>query len=128
MDTILIFIYDGECPFCNKFAELLELKSKLPNLIVKNARESQFEIPSGYDMDVKGALLINGNEMLSGSEAINYLCKKITNPSDPLLSILKIVFKSASRTDFIFPFLLRARRLSLFIKRVPIKLKSTTTN
>ena len=31
MENKLIFIYDGECPFCSKFAALLELKSNLPD-------------------------------------------------------------------------------------------------
>ena len=30
------FIYDGECPFCNHFAELLELKSKVSNIYLHN--------------------------------------------------------------------------------------------
>ena len=58
MQSKLIFIYDGECPFCNQFAELLELKSNLPNLEIKNARERPNQIPDNYDMDIKGAILI----------------------------------------------------------------------
>ena len=122
MEDKLIFIYDGECPFCNQFAELLELKSNLPNIIIKDARAKPIEIPIGYDIDTKGALLVNGNELLSGASAINFICSQIENPSDPLLQILRIVFKSRNRTIFIFPFLLISRRITLFFKGVSRKL------
>ena len=32
MTSNYTFIYDGECPFCNHFAELLEIKSKVNNI------------------------------------------------------------------------------------------------
>ena len=118
----LIFIYDGECPFCKKFAELLELKSNLPNIEIKDARKNIDDVPEGYDMDVKGALLIKGTEMLSGSNAINYICSKIKSPSSSLLKLLTAIFLSNKRTELIFPILLRARRILLFSKRVPRKL------
>ena len=41
MKTEITFIYDGECPFCNHFAELLELKSKIKNITILDARKNQ---------------------------------------------------------------------------------------
>ena len=122
MESNLVFIYDGQCPFCNQFAELLELKSNLPNIQVKNARENPSDLPENYDMDISGAILIHDNEMLCGSEAIHRVCSQIDEPSDSLLRFLSVVFSSSSRTNSIFPFLLIARRISLFFKRVPRKL------
>ncbi len=122
MSSKLIFIYDGQCPFCNHFAELLELKSGLSNIQVKNAREMPPELPQGYDMDVKGAILIKDNEMLYGANAINWICSQIEEPSDSLLKILKVIFSSNQRTGLIFPLLLIARRITLFIKGIPRKL------
>ena len=90
-ESRLIFIYDGECPFCNQFAELLELKSNLPNIQVKNARNQPSEIPDNYDMDLKGAILIQDGEMLFGAEAINSISSQIKNPSDSLLRFLTII-------------------------------------
>ena len=34
------FIYDGECPFCNHFAELLEIKSKITNINILDGRKN----------------------------------------------------------------------------------------
>ena len=119
------FIYDGECPFCNHFAELLELKSKLTNISIIDGRKNKKLIGSllekGYDLD-RGAILLQGNNIFHGAEAINTLCKKIDNPSGNLLKLLSKFFKSNKRTNLLFPLLLRARRLALISKGVPTSL------
>ena len=122
MDSKLVFIYDGQCPFCRHFAELLELKSNLPNIQIKNAREFPDDLPLGYDMDVKGAILLVDEQIYNGANAINWICSQIEVPSDTLLSILAVTFSSKKRTDFVFPFLLLARRTALLFKGIPIKI------
>ncbi len=122
MSKPLIFIYDGECPFCNKFAELLELKSNIPQIEIKDARTNPPEIPNGYDMDLKGAILINGDQMFFGSEAINLICSKIDKPSDSILELLRIIFSSRKQANLLFPFLLISRRIALLFKGVPNKI------
>ena len=122
MASNFVFIYDGQCPFCNKFAELLELKSNLPNFQVKDARDAPPEIPVGYDMDVDGAILLKDGKLMHGAQAINCICSEIESPSDSLLKLLSITFSSKKRSNFLFPFLLIARRITLFIKCVPRKI------
>ena len=122
MKDRLIFIYDGQCPFCNYFAELIELKSNLSNIEIKNARDNPSYIPKGYDMDLQGAILIKENEMLYGSEAINWICSRIKEPSDSLLKILSVIFSSKKRVDIFFPLLLIARRITLAFMGIPRKL------
>ena len=125
MNENLTFIYDGECPFCNHFAELLEFKSKINNIIILNARKNQNIIKSllkkGYDID-NGAILMKGNEIFHGAEAINTICNEINNPSGSLLKLLSNIFKSNKRTKFLFPFLVRARRFALISKGVSTSL------
>ncbi len=125
MNANLTFIYDGECPFCNHFAELLELKSKIYNISILDGRKNQTLISSllkkGYDLD-KGAILIIDDNIFHGAEAINTVCKQINNPSGNLLRLLSIIFKSNKRTNLLFPFLLRARRFALISKGVSTSL------
>ena len=115
------FIYDGECPFCNHFAELLEIKSKITNIKILDGRKNLALINSllekGYDLD-KGAILLKNEEIFHGAEAINVICKRINNPSSSLLLLLSRVFKSTKRTRVLFPLLVRARRLALISKGV----------
>ena len=125
MTSNLTFIYDGECPFCNHFAELLELKSKIKNISILDGRKNQKIVNSllekGYDID-KGAILLKGDDIFHGSEAINTVCNQINDPSGSLLKLLSNIFKSKKRTKLLFPFLLRARRFALISKGVSTSL------
>ena len=121
MTSNFTFIYDGECPFCNHFAELLEIKSKINNIKILDGRKNLSIIRSllekGYDID-KGAILLRDDDIFHGAKAINVICKEVNNPSSNLLKILSSVFKSNKRTKLLFPFLLRARRFALISKGV----------
>ena len=125
MTSNFTFIYDGECPFCNHFAELLEIKSKITNIKILDGRKNIILINSlldkGYDLD-KGAILMKDKEIFHGAEAINTICKQINNPSSGLLSLLSRIFKSTKRTKVLFPFLVRARRFALISKGVSTSL------
>ena len=114
-----LFIYDGDCPFCNHFAQLLELKSSLPEFEIVDGRKnlpllSQL-YKQGYDLN-KGAILISNKKIIHGAAAINWICSEIKEPTDSLLEILRLIFTSKKRTIFLFPLLLWGRRLSLTLK------------
>ena len=114
-----LFIYDGECPFCNHFAQLLELKCSLPEFEILDGRKnlpllSQL-YKQGYDLN-KGAILLCNENIMHGADAINLICSEIKEPSDSLLEVLRIIFISNKRSKFLFPFLLWGRRLSLTLK------------
>ena len=119
MSEKILFIYDGECPFCNHFAQLIELKSCLPTLQIVDGRKNLDQLTKlykqGYDLN-KGAILIIDGKIKHGAEAINMICSKIKEPDDRLLEILRIIFKSNKRSNLLFPFLLWARRFSLTLK------------
>tara|TARA_Y100000994_G_scaffold55545_1_gene44888 strand:- start:57 stop:437 length:381 start_codon:yes stop_codon:yes gene_type:complete len=121
MTSNYTFIYDGECPFCNHFAELLEIKSKINNIKIIDGRKNLTLINSlldkGYDLD-KGAILLKDEDIFHGAEAINTICKEINNPSSSLLLLLSRVFKSNKLTKVLFPILIRARRLALISKGI----------
>ena len=119
MTSNYTFIYDGECPFCNHFAELLEIKSKLNNIKILDGRKNLTLIKSLLD---KGAILLKDEEIFHGADAINTICKQINNPSSSLLLLLSRVFKSNKRTNLIFPLLVRARRFALISKGKSISL------
>jgi len=125
MTSNYTFIYDGECPFCNHFAELLEIKSKITNIKIIDGRKNLTLIKSlfdkGYDLD-QGAILLQNENIFHGADAINTICKQINNPSSSLLLLLSKVFKSNKRTNVIFPLLVRARRLVLISRGISTSL------
>ena len=124
-ESTLTFIYDGECPFCNHFAELLELRSKIKHISILDGRKNPELIRNlltkGYDLD-NGAILLMDENIFHGADAINTICKLIKEPSSKLLQILSSTFKSSERTRFIFPFLVRARRITLIAKGISTSL------
>ena len=119
MSDKTLFIYDGECPFCNHFAQLLELKSSLPSLELLNGRENLDQLTQlfkqGYDLN-NGAILIDNGKIRHGSDAVNWICSQIKEPNDSLLEMLRVIFTSKKRTKLLFPFLLWGRRISLTLK------------
>tara|TARA_Y100001968_G_C19301894_1_gene689523 strand:+ start:230 stop:625 length:396 start_codon:yes stop_codon:yes gene_type:complete len=121
---MISFIYDGECPFCNHFAELIELKSGLKDIQLINGRKNLAMLTSlykqGYDLN-EGAILINNGQILQGSIAINWICSQINSPSDTLLKILSMVFASKKRSEILFPLLVWSRRFILLFKEANIK-------
>ena len=125
MSSYYTFIYDGDCPFCNHFAELLEIKSEISNIKILDGRKNLILINSlfkkGYDLD-KGAILLKDEDIFHGAEAINTICKKINNPSSRLLLLLSKIFESNKRTKLLFPLLVRARRLALISKGISTSL------
>ena len=122
MSEKTLFIYDGECPFCNHFAQLLELKASLPSLEIVDGRDNLEKLTQlykqGYDLN-KGAILINNGEIKHGADAINWICSELKEPNDYLLELLRIIFTSNKRSKILFPFLLWSRRISLTIKGKP---------
>ena len=114
-----LFIYDGECPFCNHFAQLIELKSCLPEFEILDGRKNLPLLSKlynqGFDLN-NGAILIRNGNIMHGADAINWICSEIKEPSNSLLELLRIIFASNKRTNFLFPVLLWGRRLSLILK------------
>ncbi len=114
-----LFIYDGECPFCNHFAQLIELKSNLPEFEILDGRKNLALLSrlykQGYDLN-KGAIIVRNEKIIHGADAINWICSEINEPSDALLEVLRIIFNSNKRAIFLFPFLLWSRRLLLTLK------------
>jgi len=119
MSANSLFIYDGECIFCNHFAQLIELKSSLREFEIVDGRKNLALLTQlynqGYDLN-KGAIIINDDNIMHGADAINWICSEIKEPSDSLLEVLRIIFSSNKLTNFLFPFLLWGRRLSLTLK------------
>ena len=125
MTSNYTFIYDGECPFCNHFAELLEIKSKIINLKILDGRKNLILINSlldkGYDLD-KVAIILKDADIFHGAEPINIICKAIRSPSSSLLLVLSRVFKSNKRTKVLFALLVSARRFALISKGISTSL------
>lgn len=115
-------VYDGGCPFCRHFALRSELLGGVPDLVIRDGR-SDHELRAmlrkrGYNIS-NGAVLMDGEQIWHGSEAITMLCRNLT-PSDPLLRVLHGVFSDTRRANLLYPGLLAARQIALGLKGLPL--------
>ena len=117
-----VFVFDGDCPFCNHFAELSELKSGIQSLQIRDGRK---DLPLLRDLAKKGfnlrngAILIDGENIFHGAEAIQWICSRM-NPSGDLLKVISPIMSNKRRVRILYPFLLFARRIALTIKGISV--------
>ncbi len=117
-----VLVFDGGCPFCRHFAELSELRSGIPALEIRDGRQDvvlrrQLAARGFHLRD--GAMVIDGERVLHGAEAIAWLCSRML-PSAALLQLLAPWLGDAGRSRAVYPLLLLARRLALALRRLPV--------
>ncbi|MBM5818387.1 MAG: DUF393 domain-containing protein [Cyanobacteria bacterium K_Offshore_surface_m2_239] len=117
-----MLVFDGGCPFCRQFAELSELRGGLPGLRIRDGRADTALRESlarrGFHLR-DGAMLIDGERVWHGADAISWLCARLT-PSAALLRVLAPLFAPRERARRLYPALLLARRLALAWRGLPV--------
>ncbi|MCS5691216.1 DUF393 domain-containing protein [Cyanobium sp. FGCU-6] len=117
-----MLVFDGGCPFCRRFAELSELRSGIPGLTIRDGRADgalrHALSQRGFQLR-NGAMVIEGEQVLHGSEAIAWLCERMT-PSAALLALLAPLMADGQRARTLYPLLLLARRLALGLRGLPL--------
>ena len=111
----LTLVYDGGCPFCRHFALRSQLTGGIPDLEIRDGRAEhalrQELRHRGMNL-ANGAVLLEGDRAWHGSAAIAELTRRM-KPGDPLLQLLRSLFRDDARSVLLYPGLLLARRLSL---------------
>lgn len=121
-DPAPVLVFDGGCVFCRHFAELSELRSGIPGLSIRDGRAEQELRDSLERRGVRlrdGAVLIDGERLLHGAEAIQWLCARMT-PSAALLRLLAPLLATPERARALYPLLLLARRAALAVRGLPL--------
>jgi predicted DCC family thiol-disulfide oxidoreductase YuxK len=117
-----VLVFDGGCPFCRHFAELSELRGGIPGLMIRDGRSDmalrQALAKRGFHLH-NGAMLIDGERVWHGAEAIHWLCARM-EPSTALLRVLAPLMADGSRSQRLYPLLLLARRMALALRGLPV--------
>lgn len=117
-----VLVFDGGCPFCRHFAELSELRGGLPDLRIRDGRADAALRHALAERGCHlrdGAMVIEGERVWHGAEAISWLCARMT-PSAGLLRVLAPLFAPTPRARRLYPALLLARRLALGWQGLPV--------
>ena len=115
-------VYDGGCPFCRSFALRSELVGGITELEIRDGRadkELRCRLQRQGHRLADGAMLLEGDTIWHGSAAITELCRRM-QPSDPLLRLMRQLFRNEGRAAGLYPSLLLARRVALIVQGLPV--------
>lgn len=110
----LIIVYDGECPFCSRYAEFTRLRAEFGEVHLMDARDhldlTRKLLLLGFDLD-DGMAAIAGKRLYFGSEAVAFLARN-SRAHGVLDSAFLQLHRSNGRAAKVYP-LLRASRNAL---------------
>ena len=113
----ILLIYDGECPACNAYCQVVNIRESVGDLRLVDARESSDimdEITSqGLDID-QGMVLKMGGQLYYGADAIHALA--LMSSRYGLFNRLNYwIFKSKTVSSVLYPILKFCRNILLKI-------------
>lgn len=116
-------IYDGDCPFCSRYARLSRLRKTVGSLRLINARERTPEvekaISAGYDLD-RGMLLSLDGELYYGADCLNRLALLSSN-STTFNRLTHVLFRHPRLSRIAYPILRAGRSAALrLLNREPL--------
>lgn len=116
-------LYDGECPFCSRYVQLLRLRELSPSFRLLDARHQPqlvaCMLQQGYDVD-EGMILRWGERYFHGADCIAEL-SRLTRTDTRGQRLNRAVFADARRAQRLYPWLVRGRNLVLrLLGRHPI--------
>jgi predicted DCC family thiol-disulfide oxidoreductase YuxK len=113
----ILLVYDRECPACNAYCQVVNIRESVGDLKIVDAREDSEvmnEITSqGLDID-QGMVLKMGGQLYYGSDAIHALAL-IGSRSGIFNRINYWMFKSKTASGLIYPILRFCRNMLLKI-------------
>lgn len=114
-DREILLVYDKQCPACNYYCNLARIRETVGKLVLVDARESgevmQRITDAGLDID-QGMVLIIGNEMYYGSDAIHML-STLSTRSGLFNRLSYHLFRSPRLAAVLYPALRACRNLLL---------------
>lgn len=123
MDDAAYLIYDGQCPFCTRYARLARLRATLGELRIINARDGGPEVEAakatGLRIDDGMVLRLEGS-FYHGADCLNRLAL-LSSRSDLFNRFTYAVFRHERLARFLYPILRAGRNLVLkILGRKPI--------
>ena len=106
-----IVVYDGECPFCARFAAWQRLKDSVGPVSLQNARVESDLVSTlwaeGFDLN-EGMVLIWNDQVFFGDDCVNRLA--LLSSASGLFNKLNATLFSSSRVSALMYPILRAGR------------------
>lgn len=109
-----LVVYDGECPFCARFAAWQRLKDSVGPVSLHNARVESELVSAlwaeGFDLN-EGMVLIWNDQVFFGDDCVNRLAL-LSSGSGLFNKLNSVLFRSSRVSALMYP-MLRAGRLAV---------------
>ncbi len=110
-----LLLYDGDCPFCSNYVQLMQLRKTIGPLDVLNMREHP-ELAAhfrarGHDLN-EGMLLQWDGKIYWGADCVNRLALLSTG-NDLFNQINAAIFRKPCLSKALYPFMRAGRNLGL---------------
>ena len=115
-------IYDGECPFCSRYVQLLRLRQHLDLQLIDADQHPDIYprlLAEGMDLDKGMVLKIHeglATQTYHGAACVEQLAL-LSSASDRFNRINSAVFRQSARSALIYQVLVTARNLLLWLLR-----------
>lgn len=108
-------LYDGECPFCSSYVQMVQLRKAVGPVEMLNMRENpdlaaRYKA-EGYDLD-QGMLLHLDGQVFWGADCINRLAM-LSSQSDLFNRLNAAVFRHPSLSAVLYPIMRAGRNATL---------------
>ena len=117
MSNAIILVYDGKCPFCANYVQLLQLREAFPGIELVDARESPHHPAvrqlrqSGFRLD-DGMALLDGDRVFHGADSVHALATRGSQRS-LFGKVNRAIFRSQALSAALYPVLRTGRNLTL---------------
>lgn len=113
-----VLIYDGECPFCRRYVQMLRLRDSVNLQLVDARTDSRTGAPdvreviaAGFDLN-EGMVLKLGEEFYHGDRCIHVLAS-LSSSVGWVNRLFAVVFRSSTAARVLYPVLRFFRNLTL---------------
>lgn len=116
-------VYDGQCPFCSRYASLLRLREAVGPVRLVDARDGgspegralvERLWAEGYDLD-QGMAFVHEGRVFYGAEAVERLAL-LSTPSGLFNRLNGALLRHRRLADGLYPFLKTGRRLAITLR------------
>lgn len=125
----LVVVYDGDCPFCSRYIQLLKLREAIGNVELIDARNGGSMVTdlheAGYDLN-EGMVAKYGGRIYHGADCVHFLAFLSTG-SGVFNRINSVIFRSRGLSYILYPILRLGRNATLRLLGRPKIVDKTST-